>query len=440
MRFVDLFAGLGGFHLALKNLECECVFASEIDEALRDIYEKNFNLMPSGDIRDVEVSTIPEHDVLCAGFPCQPFSKAGDQKGFECPQWGNLFDNVIAILRFHRPSFFMLENVANLKRHNSGQTWRDMRSHLEALGYEVREQKLSPHKFGIPQIRERMFIVGSQSGLEHFQWPDERSFDVKSIHSVLDENPSEARSIPEQVRENLEAWQQFLDMYPADEQLPSFPIWTMEFGATYPYEETTPFAMSHMELQHFRGSHGIPLAGIGRSEIMKLLPSHARREQRKFPLWKVKYIRQNRELYARNRSWLDKWLPSIKRFPSSFQKLEWNCKGEPRSIWNFIIQIRASGVRVKRPNASPSLVAMTSTQIPIIAWENRYITVTECARLQSMQDLHHLPHTQMQQIRALGNAVNVSVAGHIAKSLIGNFLPDVRHSPSHLSAVEFSNL
>ena len=91
LRFVDLFAGLGGFHLALKSLGCECVFASEIDEALRELYLKNFGMLPESDIRSVSVEKIPEHDILCAGFPCQPFSKAGNQKGFECPQWGNLF-------------------------------------------------------------------------------------------------------------------------------------------------------------------------------------------------------------------------------------------------------------------------------------------------------------------------------------------------------------
>lgn len=418
MKFVDLFAGLGGFHLALRSLGCECVFASEKDAALRDVYEKNFNLAASGDIRDVKVSDIPEHDILCAGFPCQPFSKAGDQKGFDCPQWGSLFDNVVAILRFHRPPFLMLENVANLKKHDSGQTWCDMRNQLQALGYEVREKKLSPHKFGIPQIRERMFIVGSLTGLDYFDWPDENSFDVNSIHSVLDENPSDARTIPEQVRENLEVWQQFLDLYPANEQLPSFPIWTMEFGATYPYEDTTPYSVRHEELQLSSGSHGRSLNGLDPSQIMSNLPSHARRKQEKFPAWKIGYIRQNRELYSRNKSRLDGWLPKIRQFPPSFQKLEWNCKGEERHIWDYIIQIRASGVRVKRPVTSPSLVSMTTRQIPIVGWERRYMTVRESLRLQSMDDLRHMPSSLARQIRAIGNAVNVDVAERVARALI----------------------
>lgn len=418
LRFVDLFAGLGGFHLALKNLGCKCVFASEIDDELRELYRKNFGMLPEGNIRSISVEEIPEHDILCAGFPCQPFSKAGYQRGFDCPQWGDLFGNVVEILKHHSPGYFMLENVSNLEKHDDGQTWQEMKRRLEGVGYKVRKKKLSPHRFGIPQKRERMFIVGSRTGLDNFDWPGENSFEFKSIHSVLDKNPSGARAIPDQVRENLEVWQAFLDQYPDNEQLPSFPIWTMEFGATYPYEETTPFAMVHKELQSYRGNHGTSLRGLGQLEIMSELPSHARRQQEKFPDWKISYIRQNRELYARNKSWLDSWLPKIMRFPSSFQKLEWNCKGEKRHIWDYIIQIRASGVRVKRPVTSPSLVSMTTTQIPIVGWERRYMTMRESLRLQSMDDLTYMPSSLARQIKAIGNAVNVRVAEQVAFALI----------------------
>lgn len=418
LRFLDLFAGLGGFHLALKSLGCDCVFASEIDEELRQLYRQNFGILPEGDIRSVPVEAIPEHDILCAGFPCQPFSKAGDQKGFECPQWGNLFDNVIDILWHHSPRYFMLENVANLQKHNNEKTWRDMKRRLEGVGYQVHERKLSPHRFGVPQIRERMFIVGSRTGLDHFTWPDGNSNSGVTIRDILDKHPRQARPISDQVHKILEVWQEFLELYPTDEQLPSFPIWTMEFGATYPYENTTPYASSLNELQSYSGSHGIGLQGLSTIEIMSYLPSHARRKQEKFPAWKVNYIRQNRELYARNKSWLDRWLPKIKQFPPSFQKLEWNCKGEQRHIWDYIIQIRASGVRVKRPVTSPSLVSMTTTQIPIVGWERRYMTMRESLRLQSMDELTHVPSTLGRQIKAIGNAVNVDVAQKVAHALI----------------------
>src|SRR4051812_13359499 len=121
MNFIDLFAGLGGFHLALSELGHTCVFASELDEELRRVYEANFNLLPEGDIRDVDVEDVPTHDVLCAGFPCQPFSKAGEQKGVAHPE-GDLFDFVLKIIARHKPHYIMLENVPNLLKHDEGRT------------------------------------------------------------------------------------------------------------------------------------------------------------------------------------------------------------------------------------------------------------------------------------------------------------------------------
>ena len=171
MKFIDLFAGLGGFHVALRRLGHECVFASEIDATLQALYSKNFSLDAHGDIRRVLLSDIPQHHILCAGFPCQPFSKAGRQKGLDCPRFGSLFDNVIAILKARTPEFIILENVPNLARHNGGETWAEMRTRLEKAGYEIDEHRLSPHQFGIPQIRERIYIVGCRSGLSRFRWP-----------------------------------------------------------------------------------------------------------------------------------------------------------------------------------------------------------------------------------------------------------------------------
>ena len=109
MKFTDLFAGLGGLHQALAQRGAECVFASELNTHLSALYEKNFGIEPHGDIRAVDLASIPDHDVLCAGFPCQPFSKAGDQKGLECPQWGNLFDYVVEILKLKQPRYFIAD-------------------------------------------------------------------------------------------------------------------------------------------------------------------------------------------------------------------------------------------------------------------------------------------------------------------------------------------
>lgn len=156
MRFVDLFAGLGGFHVALGQLGHECVFASEIDETLRTLYATNFGIEARGDIRPIPLDEVPVHDILCAGFPCQPFSKAGEQRGLKCPRWGDLFDNVVDILRHRKPTDLILENVPNLARHAGGQTWAGMKAKLEAAEYSIQDHRYSPHQFGVPQIRDRI--------------------------------------------------------------------------------------------------------------------------------------------------------------------------------------------------------------------------------------------------------------------------------------------
>jgi DNA (cytosine-5)-methyltransferase 1 len=425
MKFIDLFAGLGGFHLALSRLGHQCVFACEKEHHLRELYEKNFGILPTLDIREVDIESIPQHEILCAGFPCQPFSKAGDQQGFACPKNGDLFDYVVRIVERHRPKYLLLENVPNLKWHNNGDTLGKLERKLEGLGYNLRHERLSPHHFGIPQIRERIFIVGSRSGLATFGWP-ERVRSRRTIRSVLSSRPKTARRLSAQVQDCLDTWQRFIVSMPSNVEFPACPIWSMEFGATYPYEETTPHRMGARALSAYRGSHGVALREASAEQVMDLLPSHARTKQDSFPAWKVRFIKQNREFYQANRDWIKPWLPSILRFPPSLQKLEWNCKGEERDIWRYVIQFRASGVRVKRPTTAPSLIAMTTTQVPIIGWEQRYMTPRECAKLQSMAELKYLPKSDEKAFAALGNAVNADVVELVASALFDSENTDAR--------------
>ncbi len=158
--FIDLFAGLGGFRIALENIGGTCVFSSEINEHAASIYKHNFGDYPSGDITKIEASSIPNFDILCGGFPCQAFSIAGKKLGFEDTR-GTLFFEICRIVKERKPKVIFLENVKNLTLHDKGNTFKTIISSLEELGYQVSYKILNAKDFGVPQNRERIIIVAT---------------------------------------------------------------------------------------------------------------------------------------------------------------------------------------------------------------------------------------------------------------------------------------
>ena len=408
-KFIDLFSGLGGFHLGLDELGGECVFAAEKNKNLNDLYFLNFPEIPREnivlDITKVNYTEIPKHDVLCAGFPCQPFSKAGNRKGMKDPLNGFLFNSILETIdkAKTKPKYLILENVPNILSLNNGVYWRKIEKSLMKRGYSIDWKILSPHEFGIPQIRKRIFIVGALNGLKHFKWPYQ--VNVQShLDDFLEENPSEKIILTEEKKEALELWDYFIKRVEGCETI-GFPIWAHEFGATYPVD-IHPLKLKKNELKKYKGSFGNEISFDGDKVLQNTLPSYVRDARKPIKDWKAKYILKNRILYDKNKHWIDDWKSNLLKFPHSLQKFEWNCQKDEREIFNKVIQFRPSGIRVKSKESIPALVSMNLTQVPYLPWKNRYLTVKEGISLQGLDGLSHLLESNKHNYVALGNAVN----------------------------------
>lgn len=384
-KFIDLFCGIGGFHQAMKSLGGECVFASDIDEDCRKTYEVNYGITPVGDITKIEAADIPPHDVLCGGFPCQAFSKAGNRLGFDDPTKGTLFFDICRILKYHHPKYVLLENVRNLASHDHGKTWNVIHDKLEELGYNLLPEPVifSPHYLGIPQHRERVYImcIRKDIGKVHpFTFTKEQIIPC-TINSILQDdgeipNIKEYR-ISSDLEDLINLWNEFIRNIKV-EKLPSFPVWSDR------------------------------LSDLDTTEDLS-----------QYPLWKRNFILKNNELYVNNRQFIDSWLKRARKNPLFFgakAKLEWQA-GQTKNpdIWEQIFQFRPSGIRIKVNTYFPALVAIVQTSI--IGSKKRYLTPRECARLQSFPE-NFLPDVKQQQAyKQFGNAVNVECVKLFARHM-----------------------
>lgn len=391
-KFVDLFAGIGGFHAALADMGGECVFACEIDKNAASIYELNWNMKPAGDITLVDAADVPDHDVLCAGFPCQPFSKSGKQFGMEEVR-GILFFDIMRIIREKHPQVVMLENVRNLIGPRHTHEYEVILKCLRDEGYSVSDKPLviSPHHLhpdngGTPQTRDRVFImaaldVGSvvESLSEGFDdlWSEQEPWGNNELMSFLDVNVDKSYSLTIAEVSWLNMWDDFIQSLIQDGGAPpSFPVW----------------------FEYFKNTN---TSGM--------------------PDWKKKIVEKNNLLYQNHSLVIDQWITrhNFGSVPASRLKLEWQAGRDATSIWDCAIQFRPSGIRAKRLNWLPALVAINQTSI--IGPLRRRITSREAARLQGFPDSMNFGN-QSDSItyKQLGNSVNVGAVKAVLSSFIIN--------------------
>jgi DNA (cytosine-5)-methyltransferase 1 len=390
IKFIDLFCGIGGFHQAIQQLipTAECVLASDIDKHCQDTYYKNYNVKVNSDIRKIEAKLIPDFDILCAGFPCQAFSNAGKKKTFE-DERGTLFDEIIRIVKEKQPKFLFLENVKHIKKVGDGEVFKYILNKLGENNYYLKDGEtifeLSPHQLGVPQQRERVIFVAIRKDIYDINKNiiPQIPYSEMDFNSILESEVSEKYKISSEIEKVLETWQKMVDIMDTGQRM-SPTILCNEFYKTYSDEEFS-----------------------------------------NLPTWKKDYIKKNKPIYEKYQDEWDTWHnenKSLLQKKEIYGKLEWQTgkKKENDSIWNYFIQMRQSGIRVKKAVYFPTLVAIVQT--PIYAKERRYITPRECARLQSFPDTFILHENDRIAYKQFGNAVNIKVIKTVMKSVFDMYL------------------
>lgn len=384
INYIELFSGIGAFTQAIENLDyvdANCVFAADINKQCSIVYKKNYNIDSLCDLTKKDENEISNHNFCFFSPPCQAFSKSGKRKGFEDTR-GTLIYEVFRILDKHRPKYILMENVRNLVAHDNGKTISVILDSLHDLGYRTTNYPLilSPHYFGVPQTRERAFLPGIYDP-EHANIPLEFKFDKFldkndcSINTIIDHSYDSDKSLIISKHEEmvLNAWDEFYKGI--DINVIGFPIW-------YDYFKFT-------------------------DDLDKL------------PDWKSTIIQKNKDLYLRNKEFIDNWSKKykhLKNFTPTQRKFEWQAGTRIKSLWDGVIQIRPSGVRVKAPTTLPALVAIV--QIPIIGSLKRRLSVKECAKLQSFSDEFIPDDNTHQAYKQFGNSINVKVLQEVLDHLL----------------------
>lgn len=402
-RFVDLFAGIGGFHQAMRYLGGECLMAAEINQECVKTYNLNFNTIENeirGDVNDIDPKSIAPFDVLCAGFPCQPFSKAGAQQGFNDKTRGNLFYKIMDILDDHPEiKFVILENVRNLA--DKTENWDIITSELMKRNFYITEEPiiLSPSDFGIPQIRERVYILGIRKDIRneailtngYIHKSDlkldkyYKSCKMGDAWTILEKNVDDSYIISSEQELMIMAWDEF--RIGTNIKILGFPIWLDSFGLGIDDDRTVFISQGYDNM----------------------------------PSWKQNFLRRNRQFYLDHRDFIDRWVEKYNMISriKLYKKFEWNCGTDVTDIRDCLIQIRQSGIRAKRPTFYPSLVAIANTPIIWDATKEHFRTLTprEAANLQSFRADYKFRGTDATQYRQLGNSVNVRILKILGKSL-----------------------